>query len=91
MSEQQEERLARAISAYSRRQILRLLVKKERTVGEIAGLLKMSVSLASRHLKLLYDLGFLNVRKEFPNKFYSLRVNELKGLLDVYDKVISKI
>jgi len=89
--EQKEERLSRAISAYSRRQILRLLIEKERTVGEIASLLKMSASLASRHLKLLYDLGFLNVKREFPNKFYSLKVKDLKGLLDAYDKVISKI
>lgn len=89
--ELKEERLARAISAYSRREILRLLVEKERTVKEISILLKMSVSLASRHLKLLYDLGFLEVRRESPNKFYSLRVRDLKGLLDAYDKVVGKI
>ena len=86
-----EEKLSRAISAYSRRQILRLLADKEPTVKEIAESTKMSVSLASRHLKLLYDLGFLNLRKEFPNKFYSLKVKELKGLLDIYDQVIKKI
>ena len=89
--EQKEEKLSRAISAYSRRQILRLLAEKELTVKEIAASTKMSVSLASRHLKLLYDLGFLNVRKVYPNKFYSLKVKELKALLDVYDKVINKI
>ncbi|MBT4650950.1 winged helix-turn-helix transcriptional regulator [Candidatus Woesearchaeota archaeon] len=89
--ELKEERLSRAISAFSRRQILRLLVDKEMTVKEVAEKTGQSVSLASRHLKLLYDLGFLNVRKEFPNKFYSLKIKELKGLLDIYDKVISKI
>ena len=68
--ELKEERLSRAISAFSRRQILRLLVDKEMTVKEVAEKTGQSVSLASRHLKLLYDLGFLNVRKEFPNKFY---------------------
>ena len=89
--EHREEKLSRAISAFSRRQILRLLAKQELTVKEIAQKTKMSVSLASRHLKMLHDLGFLNVRKEFPHKFYSLKVKELKGLLDVYDKVIKKI
>ena len=89
--EQKEEKLSRAISAYSRRQILRLLAEKELTVKEIANSTKMSVSLASRHLKLLYDLGFLNVKKIHPHKFYSLKIKELKGLLDVYDKVINKI
>lgn len=89
--EHREEKLSRAISAFSRRQILRLLAKQELTVKEIAQKTKMSVSLASRHLKMLHDLGFLNVRKMFPHKFYSLKVKELKGLLDVYDKVIKKI
>lgn len=89
--EHKEEKLSRAISAYSRRQILRLLVEKELTVKEIASQTKMSVSLASRHLKMLYDLGFLKVRKEFPNKFYSLKIKDLKGLLDAYDKVIEKL
>lgn len=89
--EHKEERLSRAISAYSRRRILRLMAEKEKTVKEIAGLTKMSVSLASRHLKLLYDLGFLKVRREGVNKFYSLKIKELKGLLDAYDKVIGRI
>ena len=89
--ELKEEKLSRAISAFSRRQILRLIADTEMTVKDIAESTEMSVSLASRHLKLLYDLGFLNVRKEFPNKFYSLKVKELKGLLELYDKVIKKI
>jgi len=89
--EQKEEKLSRAISAYSRRQILRLISNQELTVKDIAEQTNMSVSLASRHLKLLYDLGFLNVRKEFPHKFYSLKIKDLKGLLDIYDKVIKKI
>ncbi len=89
--EQKEEKLSRAISAFARREILRLLADKELTVKEIAQKTNQSVSLASRHLKMLYDLGFLDVKKRFPNKFYSLKVRELKKLLEVYDKVIDKI
>ena len=89
--EYREEKLARAISANSRRKILRLISKKERTVKEVSKLTGMSMSLASRHLKMLFDLGFLNVRVKFPNKFYSLKVRELEGLLQVYDKVIHKL
>ncbi len=89
--EHKEERLSRAISASSRRKILRLLADREFSVKEIAARTKMSVSLASRHLKMLHDLGFLNVRKVFPNKFYSLKVKALKELLIVYDKVIDKL
>jgi DNA-binding transcriptional ArsR family regulator len=86
-----EERLARGISAYSRRQILRLISDKELTVKDISEKTKMSVSLASRHLKLLYDLGFLKVKVSHPNKFYSLKIKEIIQLLDVYDNVIKKI
>ncbi len=89
--EYREEKLSRAISASSRRKILRLVAEKELTVKEIASKTQMSVSLASRHLKMLYDLGFLSVRKKFPNKFYSLKVSELKALLVVYDEVIGKL
>ena len=86
-----EDKLSRAISAYSRRHILRLLADKEMTVKDIASTTKMSVSLASRHLKFLYDLGFLNVKKKSPFKYYSLKIKELKNLLELYDKVIGKL
>tara|TARA_Y100000310_G_scaffold301042_1_gene337158 strand:- start:388 stop:660 length:273 start_codon:yes stop_codon:yes gene_type:complete len=89
--EYKEEKLSRAISAFSRRQILRLLADSELTVKEIAEKTGQSVSLASRHLKMLHDLGFLNVRKQFPNKFYSLKVKKLKQLLELYDQVIDKL
>ena len=89
--EYREEKLSRAISASSRRKILHLLTEKELTVKEIASQTQMSVSLASRHLKMLYDLGFLSVRKKFPNKFYSLKVKELKVLLEAYAEVINKL
>ena len=87
----QEEKLSRAISAFSRREIIRLIADQELTVKEIAQKTGQSVSLASRHLKMLYDLGFLDVRTQFPHKFYSLRVKELKDLLISYTKVIKKL
>ncbi len=90
LSGDKEEKLSRAISADSRRQILRLLTK-EHTVKEISSQTQMSVSLASRHLKMLYDLGFLSVRKQFPNKFYSLKVTKLQTLLEIYDEVIEEL
>jgi DNA-binding transcriptional ArsR family regulator len=86
-----EEKVSRAISAFARRQILKLLSDQELPVKEIAARTRMSVSLASRHLKMLHDLGFLTVRKKFPNKFYSLKIIEMKELLVHYDKVIKKL
>ncbi|MBT4539618.1 winged helix-turn-helix transcriptional regulator [Candidatus Woesearchaeota archaeon] len=89
--EVQEEKLARALSASSRRHILRLLVRDEKTVNEVAEAVGLSVSLASRHLKFLFDLGFLSVRKKSPYKYYSLKIPELKQLLESYEKVIRKL
>mgnify|MGYP001584077003 CR=1 FL=1 len=89
--ELQEEKLSRAISAFSRRKILHLLADESMTVKDIAHQTKMSVSLASRHLKFLYDLGFLSVEKKYPHKYYSLKVKEIRNLLTVYDRVIQKL
>jgi len=89
--EQKEEKLSRAISASARRKILKLVADKEMTVKDISAQIKQSVSLTSRHLKLLYDLGFLQLKKEFPFKYYSLKIKEMKELLVKYDKVIGKL
>lgn len=86
-----EESLSRAINAQSRRNILRLLTTSERTVKHISQETKMSVSLTSRHLKMLYDLGFLEVRQQFPYKYYRLKMQELRELLVWYAKVITKL
>jgi DNA-binding transcriptional ArsR family regulator len=86
-----EERLSRAISAYSRREILRLLADRELPVKDIAKRTNMSVSLASRHLKMLYDLGFLQVRIQPPNKYYSVKVKRLNKLLEIYDEVLKAL
>ncbi len=85
-----EEKLSRAISAFSRRQILRLLVKKESSVTEIVSAIGISKSLASRHLKLLYDLGLLSAKVEYPFKRYALNIKRIKNLLEEYDNVIEK-
>jgi len=86
-----EEKLSRALSASSRRDILRLLAEQELTVKEIAQHSKQSVSLASRHLTFLRDLGLIEARKEAQHKFYSLKIKELNDLLVLYDKVIKKL
>ena len=89
--EEQEEKLARAISALPRRQMLRMLSKHELTVKEIAAKTNISVSLASRHLTFLYDLGLLNVRKLSINKYYSLKHKGIMHLLKIFDAVAYKL
>ena len=87
-----DEKLARAIRARSRRKILKILFNKRfASVHEIADKLGMSESLASRHLKLLYDLGLIGQKYEPPERFYFLRVKKLKQLFKAYDEVTKEI
>ena len=87
-----DEKLARAIRARSRRKILKLLCRKNRvSVHEIAKTLEMSESLASRHLKFLYDLRLIGQEYKPPEKFYFLKVKKLKALFKAYDVVVEEI
>jgi predicted transcriptional regulator len=45
--------------------------------------LNITESSASKHLKLLYDLGFVNFEDKHPEKFYFLKINEIKDLYTV--------
>ena len=87
-----DEKLARAIRARSRRDILKILCRKQRaSVHEIAKELDLSESLASRHLKMLYDLRLIDCEYKPPEKFYFLKIKELKQLFKAYDKVVKYI
>ncbi len=87
-----DEKLARAIRSKIRRDILHILYHKEKvSVHEIAKRLDISESSASKHLKLLYDLGFVNFENKPPEKFYFLKIKEIKELFKVYDKIVKKL
>lgn len=87
-----DEKLARAIRASKRRHILKILCEhNELSVHEIAKKLQITESLASRHLKLLYDLGLLKSYDKCREKFYSLRVVEIKELFKIYDIIVSNL
>ena len=87
-----DERLARAIRAYKRREILRMLCHDEKlSVHEIAERLNTTESSASKHLKLLYDLGFVDFEDNPPEKFYFLKIGEIRELFAVYGKITKKM
>jgi len=87
-----DEKLARAIRSRIRRDILHILYQKEKiSVHEIAKKLNISESSASKHLKLLYDLGFVNFEDQPPEKFYFLKIKEIMELFKVYDKIVKKL
>ena len=87
-----DEKLARAIRSRIRRDMLHILYQKEKiSVHEIAKKLNLSESSASKHLKLLYDLGFVNCENQPPEKFYFLKIKEIGALFNVYDKIVEKM
>lgn len=87
-----DEKLARAIRSRIRRDILHILYQKDKlSVHGIASKLNITESSASKHLKLLYDLGFVNFESKPPEKFYFLKIGELRELFEVYDKIVKKM
>ncbi len=87
-----DEKLARAIRSRKRRNILQMLCETEKmSVHEIADRLDLTESSASKHLKLLYDLGLVEYEKEPPEKFYFLKIDEIKDMFEIYNKVAEKI
>ncbi|MFA4820213.1 MAG: winged helix-turn-helix domain-containing protein [Candidatus Aenigmatarchaeota archaeon] len=92
MNQIPDEKLARAIRSKMRRDMLHLLVKKKQMpVHEIAARLKISESLASRHLKMLYDFGLVDFKFEAPEKFYFIKIGTLGRMLEAYQAVVKEM
>ena len=62
----------RALSDETRLRILNVLLERECCVCEVMQALNVSQSRASRNLGVLYDAGFLKLRKDGLWSFYSL-------------------
>jgi len=83
--------LARALGSKVRRDMLRVLHSGPSSVHKLAELLRISEVNASKHLKKLYDLGLLTTATKGRERFYELKVPELKQLIEQYDLVVRKI
>ena len=68
------------LSDASRRQILDLLLERERSVSELVGSLGMSQPAVSKHLRVLRDAGLVRVRIDAQKRWYGL---EAKPLVEV--------
>ena len=68
------------LSDASRRQILDLLLERERSVTELVGSLGMSQPAVSKHLRVLRDAGLVRVRIDAQKRWYGL---EAKPLVEV--------
>ncbi len=87
-----DEKLARAIRSKTRRDMLHILKKRgPTTVHYFAEKLNITESSSSKHLKLLYDLGFLDFEERPPEKLYFLKFKEIGDLFKVYDRIVEKM
>jgi DNA-binding transcriptional ArsR family regulator len=59
-----------ALAEPRRREILRLVWRRERGAGEIAAALPVTFGAVSQHLRVLREAGVVSVRKEGRRRFY---------------------
>ena len=69
-----------AIAEPRRREILTLLVARERPVNEIVAELKLEQPSVSKHLRVLRDVGLVRVRCDGRQKFYRTQAEAIRPL-----------
>jgi DNA-binding transcriptional ArsR family regulator len=72
--------LFQALADPSRRKLIGVLLHGERSAGELVETLAMSQPAVSKHLKLLREAGFAEVRVDGQRRLYSLRPEPLAEL-----------
>ncbi len=78
----------RALSDETRLRILSLLLIRECCVCEVMQVLDISQSRASRNLNILYDAGFLQVRRDGLWSYYSVSKKQLKEFPSLLVKAV---
>jgi DNA-binding transcriptional ArsR family regulator len=73
-----------AIAEPRRRQILTLLKGRERPVNDLARALRMTQPRASKHLRVLREVGLVRVREAGQQRLYSL---DARGLAPIHEWV----
>ena len=71
----------KAIADPTRREVLRLLSRGERTAGELAEQFDMSKPSMSHHFSVLKDADLIRSRREGQQIFYSLNTTVLEDVL----------
>jgi DNA-binding transcriptional ArsR family regulator len=78
------------LSDPTRRRILDLLRVRERSVGELVELLKLSQPGVSKHLRVLREAGLVQVRQDAQRRWYELRTAplvEVEAWLEPYRRL----
>ncbi|HWG61633.1 MAG TPA: metalloregulator ArsR/SmtB family transcription factor [Streptosporangiaceae bacterium] len=71
-----------AVAEPRRRQILDLLADGERPVNDLVALLDLAQPLVSKHLRVLREVGLVEVRDEGRRRVYRLNGQPLKAIHD---------
>lgn|SRR5690606_17750246 len=71
-----------ALAEPTRRRILDLLRERPRLVGELVDLLEMSQPGVSKHLRVLREVGLVDVRQDAQRRWYELRTDPLAEIDD---------
>ena len=71
-----------AVAEPRRRQILDLLAHGERSVGDLVARLGLSQPLVSKHLRVLREVGLVQVRDEGRQRLYRLHADPLRSITD---------
>ena len=80
----------RALSDETRLRMLNLLLERECCVCEVMQVLDISQTRASRNLNILYDAGFLKLRKEGLWSLYSINKEDASTYFPEIIEVIKK-
>lgn len=73
----------------SRRQMLVMLSKDSMTINALAENFDMSRPAVSKHVKILYNAGFISIKDIGRERYCVLKqdgFNELQGFIDYFDK-----
>lgn len=79
------ERVLQAIAEPRRREILRLIWREERTVGDIADQFDVTRPAISQHLRVLREAGLVSERRDGTRRFYRALpdgITELRAYLE---------
>lgn len=71
-----------AVAEPQRRRILELLAAGERSVNDIADALELNQPQASKHLKVLKEVGLVGVRGAGKRRLYTLNAEQLRPVYD---------
>jgi DNA-binding transcriptional ArsR family regulator len=64
----------------NRRHILDLLRERERAVGDLVDQLAVSQPAVSKHLRVLREAGFVDVRSDAQRRLYRVRTEPLRAI-----------